>query len=145
MRYSLANYILSIKPDDPEINALFGTISVGGEGSAIGSITVQTQQNIWQTTGYATGAWVHHKDLSRIGTCEVRINQLTDAVAKFKKMCAMFYQADYAGFTLSLSDNEGNKVCDAIDSYIVKIPAQEFGSQATDQTWSFTCGQIVYN
>ena len=56
MRYSLANYILSVKPDDPAINAMFGTISIGGEGNAVGSITLETSNDMWQTKGYATGA-----------------------------------------------------------------------------------------
>ncbi len=144
MRYSLANYILSVKPDDPAINAMFGTISIGGEGNAVGSITLETSNDMWQTKGYATGAWIHSKNLSRIGTATISLSQLTDAVAKFKTLCNKFYQADYAGFTLTLSDIDGNKIADCIDAYIRKVPAQENGETAADQQWVFTCGQIVY-
>ena len=40
MKYSLANYILSIEPNDEIIKTYFGTISIGGEGSAVGSISM---------------------------------------------------------------------------------------------------------
>lgn len=144
-RYSLANHILSIKPNDPSIASIFGTLTIGGEGSYLNSVRVRRQDDLWNTTGFATGAWVHNKNLSRIGSVEVTLNQLSDQVAKFITLCETYYTGDYDGFTLTLTKNDGSKICTAIDCYISKVPDQEFLTAAQDQTWAFTCGQITYN
>ena len=102
MRYSLANYILSIDSNDERIKSLFGTISIGGEGSYLGSIAVGLATSMFSTSGYPTGGWVHNKNLDRHGTTTVTLNQLSDKVAKFIQLCKLFYQEDYDGFTLSL-------------------------------------------
>ena len=56
MRYSLANYILTIANDNSDVNALFGNVQIGGEGDAVSSITVNHATDLWATEGYATGA-----------------------------------------------------------------------------------------
>lgn len=145
MKYSLSDYILSIEPNDYEIKSIFGTISIGGEGSHLDSITLSITNDMWSTDGYATGGWIHNKNLDRHGTATLSINQLSPAVEKFIQLCKMFYSKDYEGFTLSISDRNGNKIASCIDSYLVKIPDQVFGSSAANQNWSFTCGQINYN
>ena len=145
MKYNLANYILSIEPNDATIKNMFGVISVGGEGSAVGSITANLTNDMWSTESYNTGAWVHSKNMSRTGTVTVNISQVSKEVAKFIKMCKLFYGGDYDGFTLSVSDISGTKVCTAVDAYIQKIPNQEFGATAAQQAWTFTCGQLSFD
>lgn len=145
MKYSLANYILSIQPDDPALARMFNTVSVGGEGDALSTISISLDADLWSTDGFATGAWVHNKNLSRIGSISVTISQLSDRITKFKQMCNVYYNNDYSGFTLTLSDSEGNKVCTALDSYLTKIPEQSFTESAGTQTWNFTCGEITFN
>ena len=145
MKYSLANYILSIQPNDATLRTMFSNVSIGGEGSAIDSITITLNDNLWKTTSFATGAWVHDKHLGRTGTATISISQLSDRVAKFKQMCNIFFNGEYDGFTLSLVDNTGNKVCTCADCYIQKIPDQEFKDTAQMQTWTFTCGEITFD
>ena len=145
MKYSLANYILSIQANDDTLRNLFSNVSIGGEGSATDSIKVSLDAELFSTENFATGAWVHNKNLARTGSIDVSISQLSDRVAKFKQMCSIFYNGEYDGFTLSLVDNLGNKVCTAIDCYLTKIPDQEFGEKAANQTWSFTCGEITFD
>lgn len=145
MKYSLANYILSIEPNDEIIKTYFGAISIGGEGSAVGSISMNIANEQFTTKGYATGGWAHDKNLDRHGTATLTLNQLSDAVAKFIKLAKLFYTGDYDGFTLSLSDINGQKIASGIDCYISKIPEQEFGKESADQQWTFTCGQINFN
>ena len=142
MRYSLSNYILSIEPNDPEIKRLFGTLSIGGEGSVTDSIVISPEGTLFSTTGYATGGWVHNKSQDRHGSASLSINQLSKNVAKFIQLANLYYENDYDGFTLAVSDLAGNKVATCIDCYISSIPSQEFRSTASNQTWSFTCGQI---
>lgn len=144
MRYNLSDYILSIKPTDSRINADFGTISVGGEGSTTSSITFNTSTNLFDTEGYATGGWVHNKNLDRTGTAVLVLNQLADVVSRLKRLCAVYYGEDYDGFTLALVDRNQQTVATAEDAYIQKIPEQAFGNEAADQSWTFTCGKITY-
>ena len=144
MRYSLANYILSIEPNDARIRSIFGTFSIGGEGSTVGSVSFNRSTDTFSTQGFSTGGWVHNKNLSRVGTVSLQLSQLSDAVAKFIKLADTFLGGDYEGFTLTLTSNDGVKVATAVDAYIVKVPAQEFTESASNQTWDFTAGQINF-
>lgn len=143
MKYSLANHVLSIEPVDASIRDMFGTISVGGEGSYLDSITISITPSLWDTTGYATGGWVHNKNLSRVGTATISLNQMSDQVSVLKRLCNMFYSADYEGFTLTVTNNEGTKLATCTDCYIQKIPDQQFQASAQTQSWVFTCGKIT--
>ena len=148
MKYSLANYILTIKANDPAMNGIFGSsnsVSVGGEGSYTDSINISMNSQIWQTTGFATGGWVHDKSLDRTGMATVSLSQLSDRVAKFKTLCNMYFSGDYEGLTMILNDSDGNEVAKCEDCFVTKIPDQSFGSKASMQNWSFTCGKITIN
>lgn len=149
MRYSLANYILTIANDNSDVTALFGDVQIGGEGDAVSSINVNYATDLWSTSGYATGAWVHNKNLDRHGTIDISVSQLTDAVAKFKQFVNLFYSAsdsnDVQGSTLTLSDTEGNAIAICEDCYPTRIPQQTFADAAGEQTWSFTAGRITIN
>lgn len=145
MKYSLANYILSIDCNDDRLKSIFGTISIGGEGNYLDSITLSQPTSLYSTTGYATGAWVHNKNLDRHGSATLSLNQISNAVAKFIQLAKLFYTDDYEGFTLSLSDIAGNKIATCVDCYIEKIPDQAYTASAQNQSWTFTCGQINYN
>lgn len=149
-RYALANYYLSIANDNDTVKNLFGDVRIGGEGDAVASITINTSATLWATRGYATGAWVHTKNLDRTGTIEISISQLTDAVAKFKTFVSLFYSTnndrnrDIQGSTITLNDSFGNKVCTCYDCYPTKIPSQAYADSAGEQAWSFTCGKIDF-
>ena len=145
MQYSLADYILSIKPNDATLAQIFQKVDIGGEGSPVGSINVSLNSNLWSTTGFATGAWIHSKNLDRTGTIAINISQLSDNVAKFKQLVNVYYTGNYGGLTMSLIDSDGNEVCSAVDCRPVQIPAQDFSTTAQMQSWSFTCGKITIN
>ena len=144
MKYSLANYILSIEPLDDTLKSIFGTTSIGGEGNALDSIVLSQPTDMFSTSGYATGAWVHNKNLDRHGTATISLNQLSDRVGRFIQMAKLFISGDYDGFTLSLSDINGNKIATCVDCYITKIPDQSYANESANQSWVFTCGQINY-
>lgn len=145
MKYSLSNYILSIDSNDAAIKQMFGTISIGGEGSYLDTISLSNTESIYTTQGYATGGWVHNKSLDRHGIASLTINQLSEKVARFIQLAKLSLSGDYNGFTLSLSDINGNKIATCVDCYIAKIPDQQFATSAQNQTWEFTCGQINYD
>ena len=143
-KYSLSDYILSFTSNDSIIDNIFGSVSIGGEGSYLGSITIGGLPNLWDTTSFATGGWVHNKNLSRTGTVNITLNQLSDAVAKFIQLCNTYYTGDFDGLTLSLTDRNGQLVAECIDCYIQKIPDQSFNESSSDQTWTFTSGKISF-
>lgn len=145
MRYSLADYIVTVDPVDPNLKSSFGSsVSVGGQGSATDSISVELDDDLWSTTGYATGGWVHDKNLSRTGKVTISLSQLTNEVARFKQLINFYYNSDYSGLSIIVSTSSGKKVASCHDCYPTKIPAQTFGKNAADQSWSFTSGKITF-
>lgn len=144
-RYSLANYTVSIEPLDSILQSTFGVMTVGGQGNYMETIRLSTENNLWSTVGYATGAWVHNKNLAKNGQAELVLQQVSDDVAKFKKLCELYYTGDYQGFTMTLTNNNGEQIATAVSCYPVKIPTQEFGATSANQTWQFTCGEITFN
>lgn len=144
MKYSLSDYIVSIQPNDAGIKRIFGNIVIGGEGDATDSIIARLANDLWSTTGFATGAWVHNKNLDRHGTVELSVSQLSEKVAKLKQFCNLYYGGEYSGATITISDIYGIKVCTCVDCYVTKIPDQQYSSTAGNQTWQFTCGEISF-
>lgn len=145
MKYDLSQYIVSISPADPTLRSLFGTISIGGEGSYTESITLSNNGNLFTTAPFATGAWVHNKSLDKTGTCTMSLSQLSRQVAKLLKFCMIYYSGNYDGSTITVSDISGNRVATCSDCYPQKFPDQVFGESSANQSWVFTCGKIVYN
>lgn len=150
-RYSLANYTLAITLPS-ELATILGltgseSLVVGGEGSYLDTFVVELDNDMFSTKGDATGSWVHDKNLSRVGKAEISLNQLSDRVAKFKKIVNIYYQSgtDYDGVNLSLVDNQSNEIANCVDCYFIKIPRQEFSQESGNQTWSLTCGQITFS
>ena len=146
MRYSLASYILAATSDNSDIKNIFQDVTIGGEGDALSSITIQVNDKLWETESFATGAWVHNKNLSRTGTVEISISQLSDKVAKFKTFVNHFYDSSFddSSITMTLQDSTGASIAICEDCYPTQIPSQEFGSKSTDQRWIFTCGRITF-
>lgn len=147
-RYSLAKYILTVSIPD-NLVAEFGdrSVSIGGEGSYTDSITITRSVETWTTEGDSTGSYVHNQNLNKTGTAEVSLNQLSPQIAKFKTLCNLYSNADaeYDGLTLELSDTAGNVIATCNDCLINKIPDQQFQATAQNQSWVFTCGQIIIN
>lgn len=143
MKYSLADYILTIRPDDSRLRRFY-TATVGGEGNALDSIEINYANNMWETTSYATGSWVHNKNLARNGVVQISLSQLTDNVTKFMYLANAFFSQDYQGLTLSLVDSTGQEIALCEDCYFTKIPTQAYGPSAANQTWQLTCGKITF-
>lgn len=141
--YNLSNYILSVKPNDPVLLEMFGVFSIGGEGSTVNSISASRSTNMFSVSGYATGGYVISKSLDRTGSISVSLSQLATNVGRFIKLMKAYQGGDYEGFTLTLSDLTGKKVVTGIDCFL-NIPEQSFGQSASDQTWSFVCGQVNF-
>lgn len=143
-RYSLADYRLSIDSSDPTIKSMFGTISIGGQGSYLGNISLSLNSSMWNTKGFATGAWAHDKNLDRTGKCSLQLHQLSNDVVKLIRLCNVFYSGNYGSSTIVVSDNLGNRVASCTDCFIEKIADQSFNESSESQNWTFTCGKIVF-
>lgn len=148
MTYSLANYTLVIIPEDTSLITIFGKngagIAIGGQGNAVGSVSAEHTQDLWSTTAFETGAWVHNKNCSKVGTINLSVSQLVEEISLFKKLCEEWRRSDCLGLTMSLT-NGAETIWKATDCYITREPAQEFGPQAGTQQWSFTCGVLTFN
>ena len=88
-RYCLANYILTA---DIPVDIGFGSqsVSIGGEGSYLDTITVHLNNSLFSTQGDNTGAWVHIKNLDKTGTVTISINQMSDKIASFKALMNIY-------------------------------------------------------
>lgn len=144
-RYCLANYILTA--DIPE-DIGFGTqtVSIGGEGSYMNTITVKLNKDLFTTEGDNTGSWVHVKNLNKTGTVEVSIKQVANSVAVFKALMNIYHNlnSEASGMTLTLRDTLNNTICICKDCLLTRVPDQSFENEPSNQTWTFTCGCIDY-
>lgn len=145
MKYCLADYILSIQCNDATLRRMFGNIAIGGDGeaNALDTISISYKDTLWETESYATGAWVHNKNLSRVGTISLNLNMLSEYTAILTRLCKQYYSINnYGGLTISISDRNGNEIAKGIDCYPVKIPDLNLQATAQMNEWQFTCGQI---
>lgn len=147
MKYNLSDYVLSIKSTDSSIDGMFGTITIGGDGSYTESISVTLNQKLWSVSSYATGGYVHDKNVARDGNVEIRLNQLSDQVRSLIRLVNTYYDtgSSDAPLTMTLTDRNERIACEMKDVYPSEIPTQDFQSTAQPQTWSFACGKIVFS
>ena len=144
MRYSLANYVCTIKPNDPSLLSMFGIVNIGGEGSATDFLTASRNEPLFSTDSYSTGGYVHNKNLSKTGAIAISINQLATNVGKLKRLVNAYQSGDYDGLTITVTTSDGEIVCTGVDSVPTQIPTQEFRNTASNQTWTFNCGEINF-
>ena len=143
-RYALANYIVSIKPKDRSLAETFGeTVSVGGTGSNLGSITVSRSNEMFSMKSYATGGYAIDKNLSKVGKVSIKLHQLSTEVQKFIKLCNMYYIDDYDGCTITVTDINNDLIANCIDCFINQA-SQDFEEQSGDQTWEFVVGDVNF-
>ena len=144
-RYCLANYILTA--DIPE-DIGFGTqsVSIGGEGSYLDSISIDLNEDMFSTQGDNTGSWVHIKNLNRTGKVTISIKQVSDKIAIFKSLVNVYMNVDSeaSGMTLTLRNTLNNTVAICEDCVITKIPEQSFSSEPGTQSWTFNAGKITF-
>ena len=145
-RYCLANYILTA---DIPSDIGFGTqsVSIGGDGSYMNTITVTMNAAMFSTQGDHTGSWVHVKNLDQTGQIKVSIKQVSDYIATFKALMNVYRKLDSeaTGMTLTVRDTLSNTICTAYDCVIDKVPDQTFANEPGSQEWTFLCGKITFD
>lgn len=143
-RYCLVNYILTA---DIPADIGFGvqSVSIGGEGSYLDSITISMNEDMFTTKGDNTGSWVHIKNLNQTGKITVTVNQVSDRIAIFKALVNAYANVDStSGMTLTLRDTLNDTIAVCEDCVITKIPDQAFSSEPATQTWTFNAGKITF-
>lgn len=149
--YSLSRYILSISTNNPEYQKIIGAdFTLGGTGEVadnfLNSITFSTTGTLWSVKGNARGSYVFDKNLDKSGTVSISLNQLSEAVARFKQLAEYMYtHDDDSTLTMTLkSGDEGEEIVTCTDCLIQSIPNQDFSSTSGDQEWVFVVGRINY-
>ena len=153
MKYSLADYVVTLEANDASLRRVLDNkkFIVGGQGNPMEQITIEMNDDQWSTESFATGAWVHNKNLSKIGRITIRLSQLADYIDTFKNIVNIHYSGDYKGLTVAVVavndvNSAGSKpICTAKDCYFTKIPTQEYGKTAAMDDWVLTCGEISYS
>ena len=162
-QYSLADYQLTIGLSDSiarmlglrdKNGNLLTNFSIGGpgednQGSFVGQIVVNRTQDLFTTTGDATGSWVHDKNLNRTGTITIDITQISDDIITLVQLCQIFesVQSNMPGLELtinSVASTTATTMVTGKDCYIQKLPEITLAEQAGRLSWIFTCGQIIY-
>lgn len=147
MRYSLADHVVTIglPPDVSNASGLPKTISIGGEGSYLGSISISRNSPLFTTTGDATGSWHHDKNLNKTGKVTLQINQLAPQVAQLISLFKLYEKSSTLTDGLTIVVTEGNDtVASCNDCYVDQVPEMSFGDTASNQSWSLTCGEVMY-
>ena len=167
-RYSLADYQITVTIPRPASGTNSGyeailqraglsagtSITIGGSGegegkygSYLGSINVTRNTNLWTTEGDPTGSWVHNKNLDKTGTVAVEITQVSDQIIQLTYLCNAYESVSDAveGLHLEIKNTaSGEKIVDAIDCYIQKVPDLPLQDTAQKMTFTFTCGRVIY-
>ena len=146
MRYALSDYIMTITipRNIRDAASLAPTLSIGGEGSFVGSISVSQTTLTWQTTGDATGSWVHRKHLSRVGTASLSLNMVSSSIVKLTKVFNLYFDTNIAdeGIDIVVSSADSKIVATCTDCYIQKVPDISFTEEPGTREWQFTCGIV---
>ncbi len=157
-RYGLADYklVVSFPAEAGFTSAIAGEsaqLEIGGpgqngyEGSYLGSIKVSRKNDLWDTDDDPTGSWVHNKNLGRSGTVDLEVSQVSDQIVTLSYLCMAYesVQESIDGLTLEVKNvMSGVVVAKCYDCLIKKIPDQNFAGTAEKQTWTFTCGRIMF-
>lgn len=142
--YSLSDYRLSITFNNVTLRNAFGTITIGGQGSTTDSISVEPNGTLYSTASYATGGYVHEKNLDKTGKAKVSLNQMSEACYVLNNVVKMYYQANYEGATISVVDADGRTVATCKDCVPTSQPARTFGQSSGMLDWEWTCGVIDF-
>lgn len=150
-KYALSDYQLSIALPTDVTDALgldesiftIGGTGDNGEGSFLGELTAERENDTINTVADATGSWVHNKSRAINGTISLKIRQVSDDVIKLINLCNYYYDSFADGVTLSIT-KAGSDIVRGVDCYIKKMPGLDYVDTAGELTWDFTCGQVLF-
>lgn len=147
--YSLADYTVSFKAGGVEVK-IGGTAessgSVNQKSGYLNRIILRRTNNAWDTASDVTGGFVHNRNLSKIGTVTVQINQISDNIARLLYILKAYENSTTpVPFDIYITQNGNVEVATCKSCLIQKASDQTFGESADYQEWVFTCGEIIFN
>lgn len=169
-RYALTDYKVAVLLPDALRNRIFansgnatnnGTTNVGGvertidfvfggDDSYTQSISVQYRNQLFSVQGDATGSWVYTKSRDRTGSVTFSMNQVAPNVGTLIDIFNIYFNdiSDTEGnvldgFTLVITNRQGDTVCTCEDCYVTGVPNQSFSSTPSAQSWQIASGRIT--
>ena len=145
-KYALAKYVATISLPATVANAFgMNSISIGGSGSYTDSISINYNEDMWKVEGDATGSYVMNRNDNKTGSIELNINQLSDKVKQLITLCNVYKSSDEIdeGLTIEVRSTDGTMIATCNDCMPQRIPSQVMGATATNQTWTFVCGEVI--
>lgn len=115
-----------------------------GQGFSDGdAVTVEYDDNIYNTSVGADGEVTRSKSNNRVATITIRLQKTSD----FNDVLNNFYQSDRLSdsgvFPFMLKDNKGRELHAAEKCWIEKEPSIAFGKEAGDREWTLKTNELV--
>lgn len=144
MRYSLAEYKLTLTSSNKLTNLLSSPITIGGNGSYLESFSFNYENDIWNTVSDATGSYIHQKNLSKNGIASITTNMLSENAKRFTTIANRYLIDSNDELQLVLTSNDSTTpIVECKSCYIKRIPQKTFSKETSNETWEFTCGEIT--
>jgi hypothetical protein len=123
-----------------------GTITIGGAGKLVGSISYAFNEDNFSMESTPDGGAVASFNGSKAGSIALTVKQTSSHIAEltdFITWCKSNPQS--AASKITISDPLGNIACTANYVFPVKQPDNSVGATASDRTFNFIAGEIVPN
>lgn len=156
--YSLTHFIVNISLPESMRELLTSkqkeSLTIGGSGSFIESITIRTTTDNWQVKGDATGSYIHTFNADRTGEVELSISQVATQSKLFSKLMNIYFSKidEKDGYRkleafplIQVQDiKTGEIVAECKDAFIKKPAEKKYSSEAQNDTWIFAAGVVEY-
>ena len=90
----------------------------------------------------------NNKSLNKTGKITVELNQISEQTIDLYHLCKIYesLEGNYPGLTLTINTNSEDSMPLATgnDAYVSKQPDYPMDETASNLTWEFTCGQVLY-
>lgn len=145
-RYSLAYVTVTISRGNSVI------ASFGGQGSMIGSISVQREGDRFSVDGDATGGAVVNENLSKIGSVSLEIKQCAPLVETLTNLFNSYDDSSTSGYGPSSSNggavnialSYNNKLVSQAKGCYLNMPELSYQDEAQDREFSFVACEVDY-
>lgn len=126
-------------------NPNYEQITIGGNGSMVGSVSMSRSNAAFGVTGYADGSYAASYTKNRTGSVSIQLSQASSLVARLTKF-VNWCEANYnlAESTITVLDSMGNIQGYASGVYPDKLPDNTVGESVQNRTFEFSAGVISF-
>lgn len=127
-------------------NDNFGTLSFGGQGESIGTISYSYTNNMFNMETTADGGAAVSHNASKAATITINILQTSDAAADLAEFFMQCWNNPViARSQITCSDATNNIDFTAIEAFPVKYPDNQLTDTAAQRTFQFVCRELIPN